>query len=316
MSVLNYSTNASSNTTVGGVSIAEGMPPGNVNNAMREMMADTRKWQIDVSGVTTTTGAGNAYAFASAQGVTAYTNGLRICFEADKDNTGAATFAIDALSAKAIKKYTNAGLGDVVAGEIQAGAFYDVVYEAAEDSFILLSPSLAIASQGEAEAGTDATKLMTPQRVAQAIAALTPAAPDAVPPGAVFWMAMNTPPSGYLKANGDAVSRTTYAALFAAIGTTFGAGNGSTTFNLPNLRGEFIRGWDDGRGVDSGRAFGSAQGQAIQSHTHSIPTISTISGSGTYGLRDGPQDGSVNVSSTGGNETRPRNVALLAVIKF
>lgn len=77
--------------------------------------------------------------------------------------------------------------------------------------------------------------------------------------GQVAFFARSTAPTGWLKANGAAISRTTYAALFAAIGATFGAGDGSTTFNLPDLRGQFPRGWDDGRGVDAGRAFGSAQ---------------------------------------------------------
>ena len=91
-----------------------------------------------------------------------------------------------------------------------------------------------------------------------------------IPSGAVLYFAGQTAPSGWLKANGAAVSRTAYAALFAAIGTTYGAGDGSTTFNLPDLRGEFMRGWDDGRGIDRGRAFGSAQGDAIRNITGSL----------------------------------------------
>jgi microcystin-dependent protein len=55
----------------------------------------------------------------------------------------------------------------------------------------------------------------------------------------VQFYAADTAPAGWVKANGAALSRTTYAELFAAIGTTFGAGNGSTTFNLPYMRGEF-----------------------------------------------------------------------------
>lgn len=73
-----------------------------------------------------------------------------------------------------------------------------------------------------------------------------------VQPAQVSFFARNTPPAGWLAANGAAVSRATYADLFAAIGTTFGAGNGTSTFNLPDLRGEFLRGWDNGRGVDTG----------------------------------------------------------------
>ena len=80
-----------------------------------------------------------------------------------------------------------------------------------------------------------------------------------LPAGAVQSFAMSTAPSGWLDCDGSAVSRTTYSNLFSAIGTTFGTGDGSTTFNVPDLRGEFIRGWDDGRGVDSGRTFGTAQ---------------------------------------------------------
>lgn len=89
------------------------------------------------------------------------------------------------------------------------------------------------------------------------------------PPGMVVHFARSTAPAGWLKANGAAVSRSAYAELFAAIGTTYGAGDGFTTFNLPDLRGEFVRGWDDGRGVDGGRALGSSQSGAIQSHAHS-----------------------------------------------
>lgn len=94
---------------------------------------------------------------------------------------------------------------------------------------------------------------------------------DAVAPGMVLAYAKNTAPTGWLKANGAAVSRTTYAALFANIGTTFGVGDGSTTFNLPDLRGLMVRGWDDGRGVDVSRVFGSEQAQAVD--LGSGPTI-------------------------------------------
>ena len=99
-----------------------------------------------------------------------------------------------------------------------------------------------------------------------------------VPSGAVLYFSGRTAPAGWLKANGAAVSRTAYAALFAAIGTTYGAGDGRTTFNLPDLRGEFIRGWDDGRGVDAGRVFGSAQAHALQSHQHGLAMAADAAG--------------------------------------
>lgn len=89
-------------------------------------------------------------------------------------------------------------------------------------------------------------------------------------PGAVVHYAMQTAPDGWLVCDGAAVSRLTYPALFAAIGTSYGAGDGVTTFKLPDLRGEFIRGWDGGRGIDGGRAFGTLQGDVIKSHSHAI----------------------------------------------
>ena len=141
-------------------------------------------------------------------------------------------------------------------------------------------------------------------------------------PGDIKYTARSTAPNGWLKANGDTVSRTTYAALFAAIGTTFGAGDGSTTFNLPDLRSEFIRGWDDGRGIDSGRALGSSQGQLIESHDHLMGEYKKINADVQKPITSGAELSSVGLgsvvrtNSTGGNETRPRNVALLACIKY
>lgn len=148
----------------------------------------------------------------------------------------------------------------------------------------------------------------------------------AVPAGSVFWFAADTPPTGYLECDGSAVSRTAYADLFAVTGTTFGVGDGSTTFNLPDLRGEFIRGWDNSRGVDSGRAFGSAQSDAVVDHKHKMGTIAAAAGSdalrgpanygtGTAQLSSGAFD-TAGSSTIGGAETRPRNIALLPCIKY
>lgn len=149
-------------------------------------------------------------------------------------------------------------------------------------------------------------------------AATVTQATQAANPGTIAYFAANTPPNGWLACNGAAVARSTFAALFSAIGTTYGAGNGSTTFNLPDLRGEFIRGHDGGRGVDSGRVFGAAQAGEIQSHTHVVQNVSTSSAE----LNINPihvnsfGNGSRTSNATGGTETRPRNVALLACIKF
>ncbi|MEX3924410.1 phage tail protein [Paraburkholderia sp. BR10936] len=219
------------------------------------------------------------------------------------------------------------------------------------------------------------------------------------PPGNVAYTAASAAPTGWLKANGALVSRTTYAALFAAIGTTYGVGDGVSTFSLPDLRGEFLRGFDDSRGVDTNRKLGSSQSESFLSHNHAGSTdsqgshnhVATIdqqgahahggstsavgdhqhvspfgenSGSyappwGTYGANNqvgskdhdndnmwgmtSPAGGhshtigtdtqgthahnatiqnngahvhNITINAAGGTETRPRNVALLAIIKY
>ena len=141
-----------------------------------------------------------------------------------------------------------------------------------------------------------------------------------LPVGSVIFHGANSAPTGYLKANGALVSRTTYAGLFAVIGTTFGVGDGSTTFALPDLRGEFIRGWDDARGIDSGRTFGTAQADDFESHTHATSAVSMPAYVGS-GIADGSGGSTFHPTAapntaTGGTETRPRNIALLACIKY
>lgn len=148
-----------------------------------------------------------------------------------------------------------------------------------------------------------------------------------VPTGAVQAFAMNSNPSGWLKCDGSAVSRSAYSALFTAIGVTYGAGDGSTTFNLPDLRGYFVRGYDAGRGIDgdSNRVFGSAQGDDFLSHDHVIdrPLGSYGKQSSGWGPvydwhfdNDLPYNYSVSVHKNGGAETRPKNIALLYCIKY
>ncbi len=144
---------------------------------------------------------------------------------------------------------------------------------------------------------------------------------DNIMVGAVVYFATTVTPSGYIKANGAAVSRTTYANLFARVGTFWGTGNGSTTFNVPDLRGEFIRTFDDGRGIDSGRSFGSFQAEEFKSHTHpqrgSVVTTGSFTGY-QMDLDNTNATVSMNISTdaAGGEETRPRNIALAAYIKY
>ena len=135
--------------------------------------------------------------------------------------------------------------------------------------------------------------------------------------GAVIAVGVSSIPTGYLKCNGAAVSRTTYSALFVELGTLYGVGNGTTTFNLPDLRGEFIRGWADNRGVDTGRSIGSFQNEDYKSHRHTKDSYAAQ----VAGAFSGVFSVTANSSGTftgfsGGTETRPRNVAMMYVIKY
>lgn len=146
--------------------------------------------------------------------------------------------------------------------------------------------------------------------------------------GTIAYLAHANAANGWLKCNGAAVSRTTYAALFAIIGTTYGVGDGSLTFNLPELRGEFIRVFDDGRGVDAGRTLGSGQAQQIIQHQHNAdsgtngfysdaPGLGIINTGGSIlNITRSAWTGSVTSGPAVGSETRPRNVALPAYIKY
>lgn len=145
-----------------------------------------------------------------------------------------------------------------------------------------------------------------------------------VPAASVFYLATTTVPYGYLEANGQAVSIATYNALWIALGQP---NNGNGTFNIPDLRGEFIRSWDNGRGVDPGRVFRSVQGSQNADHTHSYVDTYYREAWGPNG--NGPGIGSNrtdydnydynytrNTNGSGGSEARPRNVALMPIIKW
>lgn len=171
---------------------------------------------------------------------------------------------------------------------------------------------------------------------------VTEIARSVIPTGTVIYLAGSAAPVGFLKCNGAELLRSVYSDLFTAIGTAYGEGDGSTSFLLPDLRGEFIRGWDDGRGVDTGRVLGSSQTDAFQGHAHDIVVSGTNYGWHAEGAvdEDVEENGGIDdqskfltdlaaqlqartpesLSGYGtpryATETRPRNIALMAVIKY
>lgn len=222
--------------------------------------------------------------------------------------------------------------------------------------------------------GDNSTQLATTAFVTNAVSG------SGTVPGQMEWFATMAPPAAYLAANGSAVSRATYAALFAAItaqvagtvtsgsnsitgvtspqsmwvgmtisgpgipagatvtaaaGSTitlsanatatstttvyvcpFGVGDGSTTFNVPDGRGVDFRGWDNGRGLDASRVFGSYQADMLGSHAHGYGVgVNIQSGTGNTVIQGGITP-VATTANTGGVETRGKNIALLPCIKY
>lgn len=231
-----------------------------------------------------TSGAAPALSITPTTPVSSYVAGQRWRVRFHAGGTGNDTLSVSGLAGKGLKQYD--AYGAKIAAVIVAGLIADVEYDGVD--FVVLDS--------------------------------LPGNPT--PAGQVSYFACSTAPAGYLKANGAAVSRTSYAALFAAIGTTFGAGDGATTFNLPDLRGEFVRGWDDSRGLDIGRVFGSAQeASAISVYDNSYGNLAFTNVQNGDGTTYYVQSYSVNISAAAARnwtytKVRPRNVALLACIKF
>lgn len=194
------------------------------------------------------------------------------------------------------------------------------------------SPTLVTASLGNSTATTQAagnssTRVATTAFVGTAVAAVA-----AVPTASVFPYSGSSAPTGYLLCNGSAVSRTTYADLFAIIATTYGAGNGTTTFNIPDIRGRVVAGVDSGAGRLGSGSTGGITGAAtlaatggeqshtltdaeMPSHTH---TFTNIAGGGNAAASGG---GAVSNSATGntgsaGSDDPHNNVQPTIVLNY
>lgn len=153
---------------------------------------------------------------------------------------------------------------------------------------------------------------------------------NANPTGTIIIWPTSSVPTGYLECDGSSLSTTTYADLFAVIGYEYG-GSGAS-FSLPDLRGEHIRGYDNGAGNDpdaasrtdrgdgtTGDAIGTKQGHAVEEHTHNYYKITTFtadpSSSGAALSGSNQASGGVNTATVSANETRGRNVSMMFCIK-
>jgi microcystin-dependent protein len=155
-----------------------------------------------------------------------------------------------------------------------------------------------------------------------------------VPVGTILAFAGVNIPSGYLICDGSAISRTTYSNLYNVIGNSWGTGNNSTTFNLPDLRGQFLRGVTGSStsdpdassrtakysGGNTGNNVGSYQVDEFKSHNHNLMgNITSGGGIPNQYVAKGQNDANtfgLNTSSSGGSETRPKNAYVYFIIKF
>lgn len=156
---------------------------------------------------------------------------------------------------------------------------------------------------------------------------------DETPTGTIIATSLTTAPAGYSECDGGAVSRTTNARLFGEVGVTYGNGDGSTTFNKPDYRGQFLRGFDNTAGIDpdaasrtdrgdgtTGDAVGTKQADEFKSHNH---TLSRHTGSSSFyrlswiqRFSSPPASTAQGTDSSGGNETRPKNINVMYCIKL
>jgi microcystin-dependent protein len=234
MAFWKWSRTASSNATADNtVNWAEGMAPSAVNDSARAMMARLAEWRDDVSGTITTAGSSTAYTVASNQGFDNFAdmNGAMITFVPHTTNGATVTLNVDGLGAKPLRFGPSL---ELQSGVLIQGTPYAVSYNNSDGAFYL---------QGGF------------------------ANPYGIPLGGLLpYTGPSAPNSAFVLPFGQAISRTAYATYFSLVGTTFGPGDGSTTYNLPDLRGRGIFGQDNMGGSAAGRitlAGGNFDGTVI-----------------------------------------------------
>jgi microcystin-dependent protein len=217
----NWSRTAASNATADStVNWAEGMAPSSVNDSARAMMASAAAFRDDISGAIATGGTSTAYTVTSYQvfDSLAHLNGQMIAFTPHTTSGGTVTLNVDGLGAKPLRSAPSV---ELPTGMLVQGTPYVAVYNSSDAAFYLqnfFSPAYMI------------------------------------PVGGFLPFSATTPPnSSFVLPYGQAISRTTYSTYFSLVNTQYGAGDGSTTFNVPDLRGRVIAGLDNMGGSAASR---------------------------------------------------------------
>ncbi|WP_254472773.1 tail fiber protein [Bartonella sp. B1098] len=300
---------------------AEGQPPSSVNDSARAMMQRVREYLADNGGSIDAGFMINAedkttlITLKTVSPIKKYNNDIIIRFKAHGVNVGKTTIKVNSVEEKPIYKATNTGVIPLEGGELQTDGIYEMVY-----------------NDNISTEGRDGWYLLNPTSPKMQI----------FPAGFIATFAMQEIPTGWLLCDGKTYKRKDYPQLFKAIGDQWGK-DSDTTFKVPDFRGMFLRGFDDGRGLDDDRKFADEQQDSIKSHTH----IGTIEESGehthnfkyrdvrwlngingripkcyTYdasfqGTTDsaGAHTHKVTLSHTGEAETRPVNTTVVYAIK-
>ncbi len=274
-------TPASNATADATINWAEGQSPSSVNDSARAMMARTAEWRDDVSGSITTGGTPTAYTITSNQGfdTLAHMNGAMIAFVPNATCGATVTLAVDLLAPKPLR--TSPGV-ELQAGMLIQGTPYVATYNNSDGAFYL-----------------------------RGFYSL----PYAIPIGGLLpYVGSSAPNSSFALPFGQAISRTTYATLFALVSTTFGSGDGTTTFNLPDLRGRAIFGLDNNLPgsfanritVAGGNFNGATLGATGGAENHTLtqaemPSHSHTINSAATGISASLAAGQIAVFPTGGS---------------
>jgi microcystin-dependent protein len=233
MTLYKWSQTASADATADStINWAEGQSPSSVNDSARAMMAATAKYRDDIAGAIVTGGTSTAYTVSSYEvfDTLAHLNGQVIAFTPHATNGAAVTLNVDSLGAKPLR--TSPGT-ELLAGTIIQGTPYAAVYNSSDAVFYLRS------------------FYGNPYNIPLA--------------GGLPFFGSTAPNSSFVFPFGQAISRSTYSALFTLLSTTYGTGDGSTTFNLPDLRGRVAAGKDDMGGSAASRL--TTAGSAVDGAT-------------------------------------------------
>lgn len=284
-------------TSTGGASTGIWLVPGTAYKFVLSPATDTDPpsnpiWTVDQistgaaagggNATVTDTGAVNALAVTLTPSPGSYTLGLTFNVKAANTNTGATTINVNGLGAKAITVQGNA----LAAGDIQSGQIYSLIYDGTQFELTSLpgpggwvtNGNLASMAAGTVK-GNNTGSPATPQDIP--ITSIV----AGVFPGAEIMTSVPISWSGYQLEDGSAISRSGNPILFALYGTTFGAGDGSTTFNVPDMRGYFPRGANPaGVGPGPTTTSGTKLLDQIQSHNHATG-ISQAGATGATGAQ-------------------------------